>query len=151
MKTKSAFTMVELVFVIVVLGILAGVAIPKLFVTRDDAVVAKVRTDLSAIRSGVSLAKQNNLMRGVTSGPDLGVGFANVLDTPIAASRGAGWTKVPEKADDTSFTACVKKNSDCATFTYTKSTGTISCTSQGKSDACNIFGDVNSTSSSKKS
>lgn len=36
---QKAFTMIELVFVIVILGILASVAIPKLAATRDDAEV----------------------------------------------------------------------------------------------------------------
>jgi prepilin-type N-terminal cleavage/methylation domain-containing protein len=34
---KTAFTMIELIFVIVILGILAAVAIPKMAATRDDA------------------------------------------------------------------------------------------------------------------
>jgi prepilin-type N-terminal cleavage/methylation domain-containing protein len=34
---RQAFTMVELVFVIVIIGILATVAVPKLAATRDDA------------------------------------------------------------------------------------------------------------------
>lgn len=34
---SRAFTMIELIFVIVILGILAAVAIPKLAATRDDA------------------------------------------------------------------------------------------------------------------
>lgn len=39
-KSKNAFTMIELIFVIVILGILASVAIPKLAATRDDAKIA---------------------------------------------------------------------------------------------------------------
>ena len=34
---KKAFTMIELIFVIVIIGILAVIAIPKLMATRDDA------------------------------------------------------------------------------------------------------------------
>ena len=35
---KKAFTMIELIFVIVIIGVLAAVAIPKLSATRDDAI-----------------------------------------------------------------------------------------------------------------
>ena len=38
---RAAFTMIELIFVIVILGILASIAIPKLTATRDDALVSK--------------------------------------------------------------------------------------------------------------
>jgi len=41
---KKSFTMIELIFVIVILGILAAVAIPKLAATRDDAQTAKLTT-----------------------------------------------------------------------------------------------------------
>jgi type II secretory pathway pseudopilin PulG len=43
--------MIELIFVIVIIGILAAVAIPKLAATRDDAVDAKVRKNVATCLS----------------------------------------------------------------------------------------------------
>ena len=48
---KKGFTMIELIFVIVILGILAVVAIPKLAVTRDDAEIAKTATNIQTLIS----------------------------------------------------------------------------------------------------
>ena len=44
---RAAFTMIELIFVIVILGILAAVAIPKLAATRDDAKWSRALADAS--------------------------------------------------------------------------------------------------------
>jgi len=61
-----AFTMIELIFVIVVLGILAAVAIPKLAASRDDAILVKGKSQVSAIRSGIAMQRSRRLLEGNT-------------------------------------------------------------------------------------
>lgn len=51
---KKGFTMVELIFVIVILGILAAVVIPKLAATRDDAEIAKFAQNLSTLITDIA-------------------------------------------------------------------------------------------------
>lgn len=50
---KKAFTMIELIFVIVILGILAAVAIPRLAATRDDAEIAKASANVSELLNDI--------------------------------------------------------------------------------------------------
>ncbi|OIP56881.1 MAG: hypothetical protein AUK54_01260 [Helicobacteraceae bacterium CG2_30_36_10] len=64
---KNAFTMIELVFVIVILGILAAVAIPKFAATRTDAQISKGRADIASIRSAIVTERQSRLIKGDSS------------------------------------------------------------------------------------
>jgi general secretion pathway protein G len=80
---KKAFTMVELIFVIVVIGILATIAIPKFSATRDDAVLTKAKTTVANLRSSLSSEVQRRMLSGnYTAVNDLG-GTVNSYDTPI--------------------------------------------------------------------
>ena len=129
-KFSSAFTMIELVFVIVVLGILAGIAVPRLAATRDDATIAEMRGDVAAIRSGLSLKRSENLMKGNTRWPDInntdGRLFINILQQHIysmAAGGKNGWSNAAY--DATTYTANVAGHA--VDFNYNKATGTFDC------------------------
>ena len=59
---KKAFTMIELVFVIVIIGILAMIAIPKMAATRDDAKISLVAADVANAATEIAaytMAKAN--------------------------------------------------------------------------------------------
>lgn len=138
-KNRSAFTMIEVVFVIVVLGILAGIAIPKFIATRTDAVIAKGRSDIASIRTAISTERQKRFMKGDTS-------FIAALDDAAQNTSGetvfdgnttnrlltygittktgdGGWMKT----GTTTYTYEVS-GGDKTTFTYNNTDGTFKCT-----------------------
>ena len=54
-QTKKAFTIVELVFVIVIIGILSAVALPRLMATRDDAKIAVSLSNIGTIMNELTI------------------------------------------------------------------------------------------------
>ena len=79
---KKAFTMIELVFVIVVIGILSMIAIPKFSATRDDATVTRAKSIVSNIRTALNTEQQARTLKGVFT-PITDLGGTNNYDVDI--------------------------------------------------------------------
>jgi len=80
---RYAFTMIELVFIIVILGILATVAVPKLVGTRDDAKKAKL---IANVKTCINDAVSSYKGRGID--PDLN----SITSCVFANNNGASIT-----------------------------------------------------------
>jgi general secretion pathway protein G len=135
-KFNNAFTMIELVFVIVILGILSAIAIPRLSSTKNAADIAKGRTDVSAIRSSIMTERQSRLILGTSnyipklcsSSTDttlfLGDGTRKLLTYGIVAGSTAGkWSASGATCQQFNF----KVNTTDVLFIYNSATGTFTC------------------------
>ncbi len=59
-RRLRGFTLIEIMVVVVILGILAAIVVPRIMSRPDDARIAKVRTDLAGIESALNLYKLDN-------------------------------------------------------------------------------------------
>ena len=53
LKFQKAFSLIELIFVIAILGIIATIAVPKLLNSRSSAVVTTIKQDISTITTAI--------------------------------------------------------------------------------------------------
>ena len=143
--TKKAFTMIELVFVIVILGILAAVAIPRFAVTRTDAQISKGRADVASIRSGIITDRQSKLIKGITeyiqagdatytvdsvtyNELDIGTSlFGGVLTYGVEDSTNSGHWHRTALVDNNSTKYNYNVAGENVEFIYTRSGGIFTC------------------------
>jgi len=80
---RKAFSMIELVFVIVVIGILAAIAVPRFSASRDDALLTRAKTTIANIRTALHSEQQARILKGdYTPIQNLGGGLRSA-DSPI--------------------------------------------------------------------
>jgi len=61
---KKAFTILELIFVIVIIGILSAIALPRLSSTVELAHITKAKSTVAAVRNAMSTERNKRILRG---------------------------------------------------------------------------------------
>lgn len=88
-RTRGAFTLIELIAVIVVLAILAGVAVPRYFDYADRAREASVKGTLGGVRSGIANFYANSSLNGNAAYPTLAqlTAVGTVMQEPVPTNE----------------------------------------------------------------
>ena len=87
MNNQRGFSLIEIMVVVVILGILASIVVPKIISRPDEARVVKAKQDILAIQNALDLYKLDN---GVY--PSTDQGLMALVEKPTSNPIPRDWT-----------------------------------------------------------
>lgn len=150
---KKAFSMLEMIFVIAVIGILSAIAIPKMMANRETAHIVQLKEQIEAIRKGIEAYAGNQYLETgkkeypnklCSSGCKGAAVFADVVAKGInrRASNSIGW----DNFDDDLLFIIKPKEKVAFFFNYDSVAGTFNCDTSKvragwKAEKCSVLGE----------
>ncbi len=121
LSNKKGFTLIELLIVVVIIGILAAIAIPKFANTKEKAYIASMKADLRNLVTAEEAYFSDNTAYGTFSGTSAGSGnLSGTYNTSAGVSveavpsAGLGWAATAEHTSTTQ-TCQIKVGNQVAT------------------------------------
>ena len=90
MRNARGFTLIELLIVVVIIGVLASIAIPKFANTKDKAYVASMKSDLRNLVNAQEAYFADNVTYATTT-TNLAYSVSAGNFVTITAAAGNGW------------------------------------------------------------
>lgn len=86
LKNASGFTLIEIMVVVVILGILAALIVPRIVDRPEQARIVKAKNDVQAIQSALDLYKLDN-----TFYPSTNQGLIALVTRPLSSPKPMSW------------------------------------------------------------
>ena len=123
-KKQMGFTLIEIVMVLVLLGILSAVAVPKYFDLRDQAELQAAKATVAEFQARLNARFAQNLLKDMpcsTTTTTTGSSGAryNAISATLADTDFGGWTVAgTAPTDDTTTTMDITVTNKTSTNTY---------------------------------
>lgn len=115
-KMEKGFTLIELIFVIAVLGIIAAVAVPKLLDSRSNAIVSTIKQDINTITTSVqSYYMINGNIDKISDSVNLNTQTWSIADKKVEFIN-EGSTCISLEVDSSKLNIIIDQNSSSLCF-----------------------------------